>query len=248
MPTGFGLRPGTKAPDEPPSPTGHAPPLDSTRYGHAAGPTGRWRCRRPAPVDVPCARRAPGPDRLAVRRCLSDYRTPDTGLTERLPVDPWTRGPVDVSVRPCRYGGPATGRSTREAAERRKSADELKRAEPGSAPCGEERTPPAGRVGQSARIPPDADGASGWASRVSIPAPPNGYPVDPWTRGPVDPWTPRPWMDPTAGTHGWACPSSPGSRRLRFVWVPPACASAGAQAAVPDPRIATALALGATSP
>ena len=63
-----------------------------------------------------------------------------------------------VSVRPCRYGGPTTGRSTREAAERRKSADELKRAEPGSAPCGEERTPPAGRGGQSTRISPDADG------------------------------------------------------------------------------------------
>ena len=28
---GFGLRPGAKAPDEPPSPTGYAPPLDSTR-------------------------------------------------------------------------------------------------------------------------------------------------------------------------------------------------------------------------
>ena len=27
---GFGLRPGAKAPDEPPSPTGYAPPLDST--------------------------------------------------------------------------------------------------------------------------------------------------------------------------------------------------------------------------
>ena len=35
MPTGFGLRPGTKAPDEPPSPTGYAPPLDST-LGHAS--------------------------------------------------------------------------------------------------------------------------------------------------------------------------------------------------------------------
>ena len=30
MPTEFGLRPGAKAPDEPPSPTGYAPPLDST--------------------------------------------------------------------------------------------------------------------------------------------------------------------------------------------------------------------------
>ena len=30
MPTGLGLRPGAKAPDEPPNPTGYAPPLDST--------------------------------------------------------------------------------------------------------------------------------------------------------------------------------------------------------------------------
>ena len=28
---GFGLRPGAKAPDEPPSPPGYAPPLDSTK-------------------------------------------------------------------------------------------------------------------------------------------------------------------------------------------------------------------------
>ena len=27
---GIGLRPGAKAPDEPPNPTGYAPPLDST--------------------------------------------------------------------------------------------------------------------------------------------------------------------------------------------------------------------------
>ena len=32
VPMGFGLRPGAKAPDEPPSPTGYAPPLDSTRF------------------------------------------------------------------------------------------------------------------------------------------------------------------------------------------------------------------------
>ena len=30
MPTGLGLRPVAKAPDEPPNPTGYAPPLDST--------------------------------------------------------------------------------------------------------------------------------------------------------------------------------------------------------------------------
>ena len=28
---GVGLRPGAKAPEVPPTPTGHAPPLDSTR-------------------------------------------------------------------------------------------------------------------------------------------------------------------------------------------------------------------------
>ena len=33
MPTGLGLRPGAKAPDEPPNPTGYAPPLDSTHPG-----------------------------------------------------------------------------------------------------------------------------------------------------------------------------------------------------------------------
>ena len=64
------------------------------------------------------------------------------------PGDPATR----VSVRSCRYSGPTTGWSTREPAQRRKSADELKWAEPGSAHCGEERTGLAGRVGQSARI------------------------------------------------------------------------------------------------
>ena len=56
----------------------------SSWYGHAAGPTGRWRCRRPAPVDVPCARRAPGPDRLAVRRCLSDCRNAGYRLARTL--------------------------------------------------------------------------------------------------------------------------------------------------------------------
>ena len=83
---------------EPPSPTGYAPPLDSTRYGHAAGPTGRWRCRRPAPVDVPCARRAPGPDRLAVRRCLSDCRNAGYRLDRTL-----TYGPLQIGrARPVR--------------------------------------------------------------------------------------------------------------------------------------------------
>ncbi len=92
-----------------------------------------------------------------------------TGFAERL------RGRGKRSAMPV--GGPTTGRSTREPAERRRSADELKRAERGSAPCGEERTGSAGRAGQSARISPDADGASGWFGRMSIPAPPNGYGV-----------------------------------------------------------------------
>ena len=65
----------------------------SSRYGRAAGPTGRWRCRRPVPFDVPCAGRAPGPDLLAVRRCLPDcrnagyrlpgFQTPDTAEVVR---------------------------------------------------------------------------------------------------------------------------------------------------------------------
>ena len=63
----------------------------SSRYGHAAGPTGRWRCRRPAPVDVPCAGRAPEPDRLAVRRCLPDCRHAgyrlDRTVTEQLSTE-----------------------------------------------------------------------------------------------------------------------------------------------------------------
>ena len=36
MPTGLGLRPGAKAPDEPPNPTGYAPPLDSTQLHRRA--------------------------------------------------------------------------------------------------------------------------------------------------------------------------------------------------------------------
>ena len=42
-------------------------------------------------------------------------------------------------------------------------------------PSREDRTGRAGRAGQSARIPPDSDGASGWASRIPIPAWPNAY-------------------------------------------------------------------------
>ena len=110
-----------------------------------------------------------------------------------------TCGRVDESVRSYRYGGPTTGRSTREPAQRRKSADELKWAEPGSAPCGEERTGPAVRAGRSARISPDAEGASGWASRMSIPAPPNVYVRTCGRMASREPWT-GPWRDRSRAT------------------------------------------------
>ena len=109
--------------------------------------------------------------------------------------------PRMVSVRSSRYRGPTTGRSTREPAQAEKSADELKWAEPGSGPCGEERTGPAGRAGRSARISPDADGALGSASRMSIPGSPNAYPgctgrqdarMPPRCRPPVGMRSPRP--------------------------------------------------------
>ena len=65
----------------------------------------------------------------------SSGRRPGTAAgSEQSAVRSGSRG-SRVTVRSTRYGGPTTGRSTREAAERRKSADELKRAEPGSAPC-----------------------------------------------------------------------------------------------------------------
>ena len=77
--------------------------------------------------------------------------TSDAGRTERLRVH--------VTVRSSRYSGPTTGRSTREprAAEKERGRAEV--AEPGSVPCGKERTGLAGRDGQFARISPDADGA-----------------------------------------------------------------------------------------
>ena len=43
-----------------------------SRYGHGNGPTRRWRCRRPAPVECPCAGRAP--DRIGP---LFDDACPD---------------------------------------------------------------------------------------------------------------------------------------------------------------------------
>ena len=45
MPTGLGLRPGAKAPDEPPNPTGYAPPLDSTSPKLRECPAGRGPLR-----------------------------------------------------------------------------------------------------------------------------------------------------------------------------------------------------------
>jgi len=49
-------------------------PASAARLGEPpAGLTGHGERLRPDVV-VPCARRAPGPDRLAVRRCLSDCR------------------------------------------------------------------------------------------------------------------------------------------------------------------------------
>ena len=62
--------------------------------------------------------------------------------------------------RDSRPGAPSLAGNRRASGE---EADELKWAAPGSAPCGEERTGPAGRAGQSARISPDADGAFGRA-------------------------------------------------------------------------------------
>ena len=70
-----------------------------TRYGHAAGRTGRWRCRRPAPIDVPA------------QEGRSDRIGSLSTVLARLPQR--------------RYGGPTTGRSTREPAQPR-SADELR--------------------------------------------------------------------------------------------------------------------------
>ena len=67
-----------------------------------------------------------------------------------------------VSVRATRYSEPTTG-----AVDARTRVAEKAR---GRA----ERNGPVGWAGQSTRISPDADSASAWASRTSIPAPPNG--------------------------------------------------------------------------
>ena len=71
---------------EPPGPTTDVT-VRRSRYGHGSGPTGRWRCRRPAPVDVTA--QGGCPDRIG---SLFDGACPtaatlDTGSTERLPTD-----------------------------------------------------------------------------------------------------------------------------------------------------------------
>ena len=66
----------------------------SSRYGHESGPTARWRCRRPAPVDVPV--HGGCPDRIGslFDDACPTAATPDTGRTERL------RWPGKRSVNP----------------------------------------------------------------------------------------------------------------------------------------------------
>ncbi len=54
-----------------------------TRYGHGSGPTGRWRCRRPAPVECPCTGRAPDRIGSLCDDACPTAGTPDTALTER---------------------------------------------------------------------------------------------------------------------------------------------------------------------
>ena len=55
-----------------------------SRYGHGSGPTGRWRCRRPAPVECPYAGRAPDRIGSLCDDACPTAGTPDTGLAERL--------------------------------------------------------------------------------------------------------------------------------------------------------------------
>ena len=51
MPTGLGLRPVAKAPDEPPNPTGYAPPLDSTKIEEGEQETAATEAKRSATLD-----------------------------------------------------------------------------------------------------------------------------------------------------------------------------------------------------
>ena len=68
-----------------------------SRYRHGRGPTGSWRCRQPARVDVPAQGRAPGPDRLAVRRCLPDGRNAGYREDRTLTGCPGAGGPNGVA-------------------------------------------------------------------------------------------------------------------------------------------------------
>ena len=64
-PTGLGLRPVAKAPDEPPNPTGYAPPLDSTpspAHEMCAGP-GVALSAMDSLAQAPCASGVPGGER-----------------------------------------------------------------------------------------------------------------------------------------------------------------------------------------
>jgi len=51
---------------------------------HGSGPTGRWRCRRQAPVECPCTGRAPDRIGSLCDDACPTAGTPDTALTERL--------------------------------------------------------------------------------------------------------------------------------------------------------------------
>ncbi len=106
-----------------------------------------WRCSSSRAGQATPRPAGSGPGRSGI---MTAWRSLVALSPTSWPEDPSCR--AVVSVRSCRYSGPTTGWSTREPAQRRKSADELKWAEPGSAHCGEERTGLAGRVGQSARI------------------------------------------------------------------------------------------------
>jgi len=86
--------------------------------------------------------REPGP--VAVRQRWPGYRIPASPNAY-----PAQAHRLSSSAMPV--WRPTTGRLTREPAQRER-ADELKWVEPGSAPCGEERTGPAGQTGRSARI------------------------------------------------------------------------------------------------
>ena len=106
MPTGAGLRPGAKAPEEPPDPTGGAPALDPTderrleteprrgvRHRHRRKPPGtatpsayRHRASRRL---YPPSRKQPEPERAASRQVLDFIRgyVRDNGVAPSRPED-----------------------------------------------------------------------------------------------------------------------------------------------------------------